>query len=138
MSLPNIPNITPVISLDRCETLNLLLSSIAMEEIALSHILNAEGEKLQLFLKTCPKHLDDFLLINESINKTLRTIVRSQLLLEMKLEDAADLAKKSDCFPHRCYDDRKKCKKTPCKESTHPCKEKECKGCMYCGKKTLH
>lgn len=49
MSLPNIPNITPKISLERCDTINLLLSSIALEEIGLSHILNAEGEKLQYF-----------------------------------------------------------------------------------------
>jgi len=36
MSLPNIPNITPEITLDGCESINLLLSSIALEEIGLS------------------------------------------------------------------------------------------------------
>ncbi|MEM5611349.1 hypothetical protein AAHB63_16715 [Bacillus thuringiensis] len=51
MSLPNLPDITPDISLTRQEVINLLLSSIAMEEIGLSHILNAEGEKLQHFMK---------------------------------------------------------------------------------------
>lgn len=50
MSLPNIPNITPDITLSRCETLNLLLSSVAMEEIGLSHILQAEAERIQMFL----------------------------------------------------------------------------------------
>lgn len=52
MSLPTIPDITPEITLDRCKTINLLLSSIAMEEIGLSHILNAEAEKLQMFIKS--------------------------------------------------------------------------------------
>lgn len=46
MSLPNIPDIAPEISLNRCESINLLLSSIALEEIGLSHIINAEGEKI--------------------------------------------------------------------------------------------
>ncbi|UTW69086.1 hypothetical protein KHA80_18360 [Anaerobacillus sp. HL2] len=47
MSLPNIPNIKPDIDLDRDDVINLLIASIALEEIGLSHILNAEGEKLQ-------------------------------------------------------------------------------------------
>lgn len=91
MSLPNIPDIDPKITLDRCKTIELLLSSIALEEISLSHILNAEGEKLQLFLKTDPKCLDDFIKINDSVNKTLRTIVKSQILLHFKLEDVISL-----------------------------------------------
>lgn len=87
MSLPNIPNITPRISIDRGESINLLLSSIALEEIALSHILNAEGKKLQSFLKTSSDNIEDYLRINQSVNSMLRTILKSQLLLEMKLED---------------------------------------------------
>lgn len=62
MSLPNIPDIDPLISLNRCDAINLLLSSIAMEEIGLSHILNAEGEKLQRFLRQKSIHTDDLLL----------------------------------------------------------------------------
>ncbi|CAM4154576.1 hypothetical protein [Lederbergia lenta] len=91
MSLPNIPNITPIISLSRCKTIDLLLASVALEEIGLSHILNAEGEKLQSFLKTCPDSLDDFLQMNDSVNKTLRTIVKSQMLLNMKLDEVSSL-----------------------------------------------
>ena len=50
MSMPSIPDITPKIELDREESLNLLLASIAMEEMGLAHILNTEGEKLQHIL----------------------------------------------------------------------------------------
>lgn len=75
MSLPTIPNITPIINLDRCDTINLLLSSIAMEEIGLSNILNAEGEKLQSFLNTQPNTLNEYLEVNDSIIKMLRTVV---------------------------------------------------------------
>lgn len=85
--MPNIPNITPNISLDRSDTINLLLSSIALEEIGLSHILNAEGEKLQDFLKTSPQDIEEYLQMNQSVNSMLRTIVKSQMLLEFKLEN---------------------------------------------------
>ncbi|WP_152657821.1 hypothetical protein [Oceanobacillus sp. CFH 90083] len=97
MSMPNIPNITPIISLDRCETIDLLLSSIALEEIGLSHILNAEGEKLQAFLEKSDHCLNDYLRINDSVNKTLRTIVKSQMLLQFKLEDVVALDETSIC-----------------------------------------
>lgn len=46
MSQPNLPIITPNISLTREETINLLLASIAMQELGLAHIINVEGEKL--------------------------------------------------------------------------------------------
>ncbi|WP_405115451.1 hypothetical protein MHH28_12800 [Paenibacillus sp. FSL K6-1217] len=52
MSNPNIPNISPMVTLTRDDTVNLLLSSIALQELALAHILNAEGEKLQYALGT--------------------------------------------------------------------------------------
>ena len=45
MSQANIPDISPYISVTRYDATNLLLASIAMEELGLAHILNAEGEK---------------------------------------------------------------------------------------------
>lgn len=125
MSLPNIPNITPLISLNQCDTLNLLLSSIALEEIGLSHILNAEGEKLQFFLKKNPCHLDDLLIMNNSVNKTLKTIVKSQMMLLLKLEDVITLAEQSPCYKYHSHG---KCKKNcQCK---YNCKLKQCKSCQ--------
>ena len=44
MSLPSFPVVNPPI--EREDAVNQILSSIAMEELGLSHILNAEGEKL--------------------------------------------------------------------------------------------
>lgn len=116
MSMPNIPNITPIISLKHCETVDLLLSSIALEEIGLSHILNAEGEKLQAFLKNPHHGLKEYLKINDSVNKTLRTIVKSQMLLQFKLEDVAALSESCTC---KCKDRKQKPKNRDCNNNFH-------------------
>ncbi|MZQ87245.1 hypothetical protein GQF01_34530 [Paenibacillus sp. 5J-6] len=92
MSQANIPNISPTITVTREDAINLLLSSIAMEELGLSHILNAEGEKLQYVLGTLPgltgppATISDILLINESMKSTINTVARKEFLLQSKLE----------------------------------------------------
>lgn len=90
MGMPNIPDIDPCINLSYYDTIKLLITSIALEELSLSHILNAEGDKLQLGLKMA-KNLNDLFSLNNHINKTLRNIVKNQLLLHMKLEDTMEL-----------------------------------------------
>lgn len=100
MSLPNIPDIEPNITLDSCQSVNLLISSIAMEEIALSHILNAEGEKLQKFIKGKPPKAEQFFIINKQVNELLRSIVKSQLLLQLKLEEVSTIIDSE--FFNRC------------------------------------
>ncbi|MGL5379891.1 MAG: hypothetical protein ACRDBA_08205, partial [Clostridium sp.] len=52
MSMPNIPNINPEVNLEIKDTISMLLSSIALEEIGLSHIINAEAEKIQYAVGT--------------------------------------------------------------------------------------
>lgn len=129
MSLPSIPDIDPKITLDRCDVINLLLSSIAMQEMGLSNLLTAEGEKLITFLQQCPCPFQDYLRINESINRTLRTVVNSQILLQFKLEDVITLNEQSNCDPKPC-DPHCKCK-CKCKHDGH----KECKcdcKCKHC------
>ncbi|NLY80483.1 MAG: hypothetical protein GX072_11525 [Lysinibacillus sp.] len=121
MSLPSVPDITPDITLNRCDAINLLLSSIAMEEIGLSHILNAEGEKLQTFLKMYPRNLHGYIKLNDSVNTTLRTVVKSQILLQFKLEDVITLNKTSGCDP--CHPPKHSKHQLPCKK----CKHHECK-----------
>jgi hypothetical protein len=97
MSFPNIPNVTPSITLDRAEAINLLLASIAFEELGLAHIINAEAEKIQAVLGTLPEStvraqsISDLLAINESVNKTLKTVVKKEMLLQFKLENILDI-----------------------------------------------
>ncbi|RNB81100.1 hypothetical protein EDM59_23240 [Brevibacillus nitrificans] len=95
MSLPNIPDITPRINLKREEVIHLLLTSIAMEEISLSHIMNAEGEKIQHFLEKDDVSLEDLLRVNQSVERMLRSIVSKQILLQFKFDNILELEGKS-------------------------------------------
>lgn len=91
MSMPNVPNITPEITLKREEVVSLLLTSIAMEEIGFSHIINAEAEKIQHVLKKECVSFDQLLKLNNSVERMLRSILSNQLLLQLKLSDVMKL-----------------------------------------------
>ncbi|MGR5993854.1 hypothetical protein ACT7C9_08460 [Bacillus cereus] len=132
MSLPNLPDITPDISLTRQEVINLLLSSIAMEEIGLSHIINAEGEKLQHFMKQKNRHFCEYIAINQSVNDTLKTIVKSQLLLQLKLEEVnaiKDVENNEHCTPCKSCEEHTSC----CKQTCYACHPTRCQS-LPCGK----
>lgn len=94
MSQANIPNISPNITITREDAINLILSSVAMEELGLSHILNAEGEKLQYVLGTLPgltgppATISDILAVNDSVRRTLDSTTRNQMFLQSKMESA--------------------------------------------------
>ncbi|MED1204355.1 hypothetical protein [Heyndrickxia acidicola] len=96
MTFPNIPNVTPSINLSRQDVINLLLASIAFEELGLAHIINAEAEKLQAVLGTLPgvsltaSSVSQLLAVNQSIERTLRTVLKTQMMLQFKLEDILD------------------------------------------------
>lgn len=107
MSMPNIPNITPHISLTLEETITLLLSSIAMEEMALAHIMNAEAEKLQYVLGTLfddhhhhGASIDDVMAVNRSVLKMMNTVTLKEVLLQMKFANIIDLMDDRYVPPH--------------------------------------
>lgn len=91
LSQPSFPE-TP--DLTREDAVNQILSSIAMEELGLSHIINAEGEKLQYVLGTLPgltgpaATIEDLLNTNESIQNLLQNASYNQLLLRSKMQQA--------------------------------------------------
>lgn len=102
MSMPNIPDICPEIDLCKEDVVNLLLASVALEEIGLAHIINAEGEKLQYVLnndKGCKgdckgTRIDEILEVNKSIQTTLRDVIKKEMLLEFKFENILELIDK--------------------------------------------
>jgi hypothetical protein len=96
MSQPNIPNISPNISITRAEAINLIIASVAMEELGLSHIINAEGEKIQYVLGTLPglsgppATINDILAVDKSVRGVLDTIMKKELFLNSKLDSVLD------------------------------------------------
>ncbi|PYG89879.1 hypothetical protein LY28_00478 [Ruminiclostridium sufflavum DSM 19573] len=92
MSQPTFPTISPAIT--RENAINLILSSIAMEELGLSHVINAEGEKLQYVLGTIPglsgpgATINDILAVNESVQGVLNSALQNQLFLNAKMQNA--------------------------------------------------
>jgi hypothetical protein len=99
MSQANIPNITPTITVSLEESINMLLSSIALEEMALAHIVNAEAEKIQYVLGTLengqakppPASFEQLLTINNSVRKMMHDVVVKEMLLLMKFENVMEL-----------------------------------------------
>lgn len=94
MSMPKFPEVDPEITCD--SALNMILTSIAMEELALSHIINAEGEKLQYVLgtleTTCGREFDieEILAVNKSITCLLDSVSQNQMILKNKMDKAID------------------------------------------------
>ena len=107
MGMPQIPEGTNRPSLD--ETIVDLLESIALEEMAMAHIMNAEGEKLQAVIKQfdnndiCHTILESSCKDTQSMMNNL--IMKEWLLLNrmnsiMKISDNNDKEKGSQC--HNC------------------------------------
>lgn len=98
MSFPTIPDITPSITVTSAEVVNLLLASIAFEELSLAHIMNAEAEKIQAVLGTLEEGIEltptptfgDLLAVDSSVERVLRTVIKKEMLLQFKLEEILD------------------------------------------------
>ncbi len=105
MSMPNIPDLNPEVSISRDDALNVILSSIGMEELSMAHIVNAEAEKIQFALGTLETAngeaatLDEIMEINNSSNKMLRDVIKNQMLIGMKMEDVVSLALNTEPEP---------------------------------------
>ncbi len=103
MSMPEFPVISPPLTRD--DALNMILASIAMEELGLSHIINAEGEKLQYVLGTgakgaCPEpSIEQLLEVNESVKDLLNSVMQNQLFLKLKMEKVLNMLKPTSPGP---------------------------------------
>jgi len=95
MSMPSFPKVDMDITHENA--INMILTSIAMEELALSHIMNAEGEKLQYVLKhlesACDVSdnsfaVDKLLAVNASVANLLDSVSQNQMLLKGKMDKA--------------------------------------------------
>jgi hypothetical protein len=87
LSFPDIEKILSITRLDREDAINLLLVSIAMEEISLAHILDAEAKKIDTAVQKETITIRQLLAINRSVDKVLKTIIKKEMILQFKLEN---------------------------------------------------
>jgi len=106
MTMPFIPDEN---DMDREKSINLLLTSIAFEELGLAHIIRAEAEKIKHVLEHGTPEVEDLLKINKSVERMLRKVIMKEMLLSFKLEDVLELAEmeneKDDDDHHNGDDD---------------------------------
>lgn len=108
MSFPNFSSVTLTISLTAAQTIPLLLATIAFEELALAHTINAEAEKTQFVLGTLTPAraltppvvtLSNLLAVDASVQRTLRAVIMKEMLLEFQFENVLDLTDLPACSP---------------------------------------
>ena len=129
MSMPEIPpqHHRPNI----CQTTIDLLESIALEEMALSHLLNAEAEKIQKFvshISACTP-VDIIMDFNSVVNETMETVIMKEWLLLRKLEKITRFYAKqfaSNC--HNCPPPCPPCPPRHCDRNSDCC-DPYCKSC---------
>ncbi len=100
MSLPTIPDITPDIDITREDVITLLLASVAMEEMGLAHILNAESEKIRHAVEQseCGNiSLCQLQEINKNAQQMVDAITRLEMLLQMKIENIMSFTCTQSC-----------------------------------------
>lgn len=90
--------------IDKCCAASSLLQSIALEEAAISHILNAEGEKLQKAISLPECSHDDLLEINKSVEDMVDKITTLEIVLKSKLDLINPILEHCDKpMKHSCY-----------------------------------
>ncbi|WP_102049151.1 hypothetical protein [Pygmaiobacter massiliensis] len=62
-----------------------LIQSVALEQAALAHIINAEGEKLQRFISCKSTDEETLLKVNKSVQDMLESVARVETILQAKL-----------------------------------------------------
>lgn len=62
-----------------------IIESIALQETGLSHILNAEGEKIQKIVATATTP-EELLAVNKSVESMVNAITRLEMILQGKLD----------------------------------------------------
>lgn len=62
-----------------------IIQSVALEQAALSHILNAEGEKLQCMISSDCTSPEQILATNDSVRSMVDSVAKLEMILQYKL-----------------------------------------------------
>ncbi len=72
-------------TITREEAVGNIIESVAMEEAALAHILNAESEKLLAVVNNPQATVEDLMAINKAVKNAITAITRLEAMLQGKL-----------------------------------------------------
>ncbi|MEG2394116.1 MAG: hypothetical protein RSC36_03705 [Ruthenibacterium sp.] len=73
-------------TITRGDAVGNIIESVAIEEAAFAHILNAESEKLMAVVNNNGASPEQLLAINESVEKAIGAISRLEMQLQAKLD----------------------------------------------------
>ena len=79
------PVITPGTG-TRDQAITDLIQSVALQETALSHMLNAEGEKMQAIIALPDATQEQLMALNDSVYKLVSAVTRLEMIFQSKLE----------------------------------------------------
>ncbi|MEG0924056.1 MAG: hypothetical protein RR313_01445 [Anaerovoracaceae bacterium] len=77
-------------TITRGDAVGNIIESIAMEESAFAHILNAESEKIMAVVNNNSATAEDLLAINASVKNAISAISRLEMQLQAKLDMFGD------------------------------------------------
>jgi len=63
-----------------------LIQSVALQEAALAHIMNAEGEKMQKIIAMTDVNAEELMALNKSVTQLISAISRLEMMFTAKLE----------------------------------------------------
>ncbi|MEF9984060.1 MAG: hypothetical protein RR806_08330 [Oscillospiraceae bacterium] len=73
-------------TITRGDAIGNIIESVAMQESALAHILNAESEKIMAVVNNSDATADDLLAVNASVKNAIVAISRLEMQLQAKLD----------------------------------------------------
>jgi len=79
------PVITPGTG-TRDQAITDLIQSVALQETALSHMMNAEGEKMQAIIAMSDVTQEQLMELNDSVYNFINSVTRLEMILQAKLE----------------------------------------------------
>ncbi len=125
MGMPQIPprNHKPEI----CEVVTSLIEAVAIEELAIAHIINAEGEKLQEVIKKfahCHLSFEELEKIYKNTNLLMNNLIMKEWILLSKMNSALDIYQVMDgsCKSKDCKCGKNKVCADNDNNSYEPCK----------------
>ncbi len=132
MGMPQVPKRDHLPSIE--EVVIQILESVALEELAMAHIINAEGEKMQALVKQMDKSnvcSDCISGAFKNTNATINSLIMKEWIMLNKIKTALEIytefeKEEKPCKCHGECDSPCTCGEKHCKKEEKPCATGKC------------